>query len=366
MRKPGRPVVTDDDHPRLLRTSTVRWWQPIAGLGLVTVVLVACGIALLTAAGIVSALFSSGGSGGSGGSIGSGGSTGSSSSSTDALALDTPLGLLANNLVIACLIPAAALAVATVQRARPGLLASVTGRLRWPLLGRLAVVALVVVSVFVGVGFLLPGEATTGGDTGPAGTAGPAGTSPGFGTVLALLAVILVSTPLQSAGEEVGFRGYLTQVVSSWFARPAVGTVLGVLASATVFALAHGAQQPVLFADRFLFGLVASWLAWRTGGLEASIALHAVNNMASLGISAVTGTLAASLASTSLPWSSALLDAVMIVTYAVAADRVVRRHGLSTRRQRDGLLSPTQGVGYPGPRPSTSPPAGDETPWGMG
>ena len=59
--------------------------------------------------------------------------------------------------------------------------------------------------------------------------------------------------------------------------------------SATLFALAHGGQEPALFADRFAFGVVASWLVWRTGGLEASIALHAANNLVSLGYTASTG-----------------------------------------------------------------------------
>ena len=71
--------------------------------------------------------------------------------------------------------------------------------------------------------------------------------------------------------------------------------MLAALVTATLFALAHGAQDPWLFADRLLFGVVASWLAWRTGGLEAPIALHAANNLVSLGYTAVEGTLSESL-----------------------------------------------------------------------
>ena len=62
-----------------------------------------------------------------------------------------------------------------------------------------------------------------------------------------------------------------------------------------LFALAHGAQDAWLFGDRFAFALVASWLAWRTGGLEAPIALHVANNLVSLVFTASTGSLEESL-----------------------------------------------------------------------
>ena len=103
--------------------------------------------------------------------------------------------------------------------------------------------------------------------------------------------MILLTTPLQAAAEEVGFRGYVTQAVSSWFARPVVGIVVGGAVSAVCFALAHGVQDPWLFADRLCFGIVASWLAVHSGGLEASVALHTANNVVSLVVSAATGTL---------------------------------------------------------------------------
>ncbi len=75
-----------------------------------------------------------------------GGSAGASAD--DALDPDTVLGLLTNNLVIALLAPAAVLAVLVVHRERVGWLASVTGRVRWGLLWRLLVLALVVVVAF--------------------------------------------------------------------------------------------------------------------------------------------------------------------------------------------------------------------------
>jgi membrane protease YdiL (CAAX protease family) len=248
-------AVEGDRYPQLLRTPQHRWWRPIVGLLLGAVTVVATAVLVVVFALLIEAV------------RGHSTSLGDNSS----LTADSPLGLLANNLVIATLIPASMLAVWAVHRAKVGGLASVVGRLRWPVLGRFFLVAFVVVVVFFAASFAIP----------------PAGLgqvdAPPVATLVGLLAVILLTTPLQSAAEEVGFRGYLSQALGSWFARPLMGTLVAGAVSATLFALAHGGQEPALFADRFAFGVVASWLVWRTGGLEASIALHAANNLWGMG-----------------------------------------------------------------------------------
>ncbi len=91
------------------------------------------------------------------------------------------------------------------------------------------------------------------------------------------------------------------------------------------FALAHGSQDAWLFGDRLAFGLVASWLAWRTGGLEAPVALHVANNLVSLAVSAATGSLDDSLSASTLDWQFAVLDLVMMLTFAVLVHRLVGR-----------------------------------------
>ena len=271
--------------------------------------------------------------------------------SDEALRADSVVGLLTNNLVIALMIPASVLAVVAVQRERPGVLASVTGRPRWGLLGRLLAVAFVVVLVFFGVGFLLPGSGVAEGD------------APPMGTLVGLLVVVLVTTPLQACAEEVGFRGYLSQAVASWFGRPVVGSLVAGAVSAVLFALAHGLQDAWLFGDRLAFGVVASWLAWRTGGLEAPVALHVANNIVSLAYSASTGSLDASLLASTLDWQFAVLDVVMMLTFALVVHRVVRGREVAVRRL---TLAGPGAVGYPLPSTSNPPPAGGEDPWGMG
>ena len=56
------------------------------------------------------------------------------------------------------------------------------------------------------------------------------------------------------------------------------------LLPATLFALAHGAQDAPIFIDRFAFGLVAGILVITTGGLEAGIAMHVLNNFLAFGV----------------------------------------------------------------------------------
>ena len=118
----------------------------------------------------------------------------------------------------------------------------------------------------------------------------------------------------------MGFRGYLSQAVASWFSRPAVGTA-GAAERVCFFALAHGTQDTWLFGDRLAFGVVASWLAWRTGGLEAPVALHIVNNLVSLAFTAATGSLEDSLTASTLEWQFAVLDVAMMIAFAVVVDR---------------------------------------------
>lgn len=330
---PTLPALGADSHPRLLSTPRARWWRPLLGLLLAAGVVTVASVIIVAVATLL---------------VGSGPVE---QRTEDALDPGTWQGLLANNLVILTIVPAAVLAVLVVHGERIGWLASVTGRPRWGLLWRFFLVAVAVVVVSFALSFLLPTDTSLD------------ATTPTTTALVATLAVILLTTPLQSMAEEVGFRGYLTQAVASWARRPMVGIAAGAIVSATLFALAHGAQDPWLFTDRFTFGLVASWLAWRTGGLEASVALHAANNLVSLGAGAVAGTLSDSLSLSSLEWQFAVLDVVSMLAFAAVAERLARRWA----PQRLRVLSPAPPVGYSERRPSTPSPAGDDaSPWGMG
>jgi membrane protease YdiL (CAAX protease family) len=108
-----------------------------------------------------------------------------------------------------------------------------------------------------------------------------------------------------------------------------LGALLAGAVSTTLFALAHGDQDPWLFADRFAFGLTASWLVWRTGGLEAGIAMHVVNNLVAFGFGVAYGQLEESLLVTEADPKYVLVDLGVLAVSAVVLDRLAWRRRLS-------------------------------------
>lgn len=203
-------------------------------------------------------------------------------------------GMLAAHLQIALLIPICALLVRYLHWVRPGFLWSVEGRPRWGYLAGAFGLAVVVFAAYV-VTLPLRGQ--------------PLPWQPQQGLVPFLL-VIVIAGPLQAAAEEFFFRGYLLQalgslVVTPWF---------GVIASALVFAFFHGSQNAALFVSRFAFGLVVGWLVVLTGGLEAAIAAHVVNNTFAYVLAALTSSIASTRMLTEVGWTQAFTD---VVTYAI-------------------------------------------------
>lgn len=212
-----------------------------------------------------------------------------------ALAGERPEGLLATNLAIGSFIVICWLLMRWVNLVPPGFLASVVGRLRWSFVLQAAGLALVVFLAVQALGFWLGGTVLT--------------PQPGFWL---FLVVIILTTPVQAAAEEVFFRGYLLQSVGSAARRWWVG----VIASSLLFALAHGSQSPALFVNRLAFGLLAGLLVWRTGGLEAAIGTHVINNVLAFTLAGLTGTIAQARAISEIGWDKAAID---IATFTVIA-----------------------------------------------
>ena len=92
-------------------------------------------------------------------------------------------------------------------------------------------------------------------------------------TVLTLI-LTLILTPLQTWGEEVIFRGALMQTIGSWFKIPALAIIL----SALIFLLVHP-YNLIGQIDILFYGIYYGIVSWKTKGLEASMAMHAANNM---------------------------------------------------------------------------------------
>jgi uncharacterized protein len=240
----------------------------------------------------------------------------------------TPAGLAYLNLTLASAIPVTWLLVRTLHGVRPRWLASVTPRIRWgwfaTCLG-LSVLALLLTLV---VSSLLP--------------AVEQGTSMGGGlneltpTLRHFLLVVLLLTPLQAAGEEYAFRGYLTQAFGGVFGHP----LPAVPGPSFLFALAHGAQSAPVFFDRFAFGVLAGVLVILTGGLEAGIAMHVMNNWLAFGVALAFGDMASALNPSGGSWWSLPVTLTQSLGYLALVLLVARRRGMRTVTDRAVLVGP--------------------------
>ena len=92
-----------------------------------------------------------------------------------------------------------------------------------------------------------------------------------------LLATLLL-TPLQAAGEEYGLRGLAFRIVGGWARGPRTALVVGVLATALIFAVMHLSTDPWLNLYYFTTGVTLALITWRTGGLETAVVIHALQN----------------------------------------------------------------------------------------
>jgi uncharacterized protein len=97
---------------------------------------------------------------------------------------------------------------------------------------------------------------------------------------------------LQSAGEELFFRGYLTQQLAARVRHPLVWGLLPSLA----FGIAHAANGggDLMFGVYYvvaasMLGMVMTATVWRTGGLSAAMGFHFVNNIGALLVMSVAG-----------------------------------------------------------------------------
>lgn len=235
----------------------------------------------------------------------------------------TPVGLAYLNLTLAGIIPVVWFVTRVLHGLRPGWLSSVRPRIRWGWFAislGLSVVALVATLV---VSALLPAQA----DGATVSTDLNSFTS----TTRDFLLVVLLLTPLQAAGEEYLFRGYLTQALGGVFANPRVAVVVAVLVPSLLFALAHGAQDAPIFFDRFAFGLVAGVLTIATGGLEAAIAMHVLNNFLAFGLALSFGDMSSALNPTGGTWLSIPVTLTQSVTYTALAIWVAHAAGVATR-----------------------------------
>jgi len=177
-----------------------------------------------------------------------------------------PLEFLAGQLLIAGLFGIAVLAAWIFYRQGFGWLSSVVGRFRWKWFAMTALVFCGGFLLFHICSFLLFGT--------------PGGLELTFRpyTVL-MIAVIVLVTPFQAAGEEYFFRGMIGRLIAASVPFRKAGLILSCLISTGCFMVLH---QDTYLTNNILYialGLATWWLAYRTGGIESSVALHAFMNI---------------------------------------------------------------------------------------
>ncbi|MGH3371948.1 MAG: lysostaphin resistance A-like protein [Nocardioidaceae bacterium] len=288
----------------MLRTWNYAWWRPVVGVVLVLVgMLVVAPVVLMPV--LVAGVSLEDGS--------------FWENFERAITLEAvgPASLLYLNLTLASGILVCWAVIRWVHRMRPRWLTSVVPKMRWKLFFAFVGVSVVALIASFVVGMFLPGSEQT--LTGPV--------NDFTVTTGALALIVLLTTPLQAAGEEYVFRAYMMQALgaltqSKW---------LALLVTSTLFALAHGVQNFPLFFDRFAFALIAGWLVIRTGGLEAGIAMHVLNNFFAFGVALVFTDLTSSLNVSEVGWSNIPLTLTQAGTYAGLVLLVARRMDVQRR-----------------------------------
>lgn len=239
----------------------------------------------------------------------------------DVTAEVTPAGLAVLNIVLASAILSTFAVAWLMHRLKPRWISSVAPRLRWRYLLACIPVSVLALVASLAVGLLLPmapGESPLG------------GVNDFTSRTRDFLLVILLLTPFQAAAEEYVFRGYLSQAFGSLAWARRVSQALAVLGPALVFASFHGLSQDLpVFFDRFAFGVVAGILVISTGGLEAAISMHVLNNFFAFGLALAFGDMTTALnASGESSYWTILSTLTQSLVYLGLATWVARRMGL--------------------------------------
>lgn len=292
---PGQPTlpVEPAEYHHFLHTPAMRWWKP-----LVAIVLFALGFIVVSLLQVIPLAIE----------------MAAGKQRMDDLAkgkvILSPVMLLGTNITLLLLIPISMVIQKVVFGQPMHWLHSVRGRFTWAWALRAAAIIVPIWAIWM---IVLPLAL----DDSPPGVRRD---------VAVYLTIILVTTPLQAAGEEYGFRGLLQRSVAAWFRNSRIALVVGALLSSAAFMLVHGAGDPWLNVYYLGLGLIFCGLCWRTGGIEAAVVLHAVNNVFAFGTAVLAGQMDKPLdRSAGVADPSLLIALVLGAIVVVLVDRWFRR-----------------------------------------
>lgn len=323
--------VEERTYPAFLRTPRWRWWKPILAVltAAVGYIIIAT---ILQFAGLIL--------------------DGTLMEAATGKLVVGPWFFLGNNVGLAAMIAVAGLLSWAFFAQRPRWLSSVTGGFRWNWFFRCVGVVLPLWVIMLGVEYAI------------------GGLPPDLGlkpyTVLMLVGILL-TTPLQAAGEEYLIRGLLTRAVGSYFSRDIVGWGVATIVASLTFMLMHGAGDPWLNVFYFTFGAAASWVTWKTGGLEAAVAIHVVNNLLSeafLPFSDISGLFDRS---SGAGGPDVLIGMAVIAVATALIIWQARRRGIAiTAAPAASMQAPAAPMSYPPPAPNPylAPGSTPEPGWG--
>lgn len=271
--------------------------------------------------------------------IASGGATGAQSFLTelqkDPLSSAHPASLAITLVSLVVLLPAIMVSVRLARLGPFGQLSSVRFRIRWGWMARCLLPLFVLLLLMVGIqGFGVPGLGGGMFVIGSHGiTASPSIGHPTVSTVTMWIGIVMsiVLVPFQAAAEEYIFRGFAMQTVGSWIRWR--WPVVPVLVSTIAFASAHVANGYNAWAilDVGSFGCIAALLVWRTGGLEAGILAHALNNTVIFVLQAP-GWSKLDTSGGNENWTGPAITILTLGIYALLVELMARRVGLDRSR----------------------------------
>jgi len=312
------PASAHEFHRMALISGQHRWWRPITGTVVVLVGYLLLSVVPMGAYEIAK-------------------SVAGRPADADGMHMWDGIGETASLLLsLATLIPAVFLAARWVQRRPAGTVSSVAGRLRWRWLGTCLALALPLAGG-LGIAFFLLEPSVEGNGTEEL-------TWVGLPSFLMGLVMVCSLVPFQAAAEEYAFRGWLLQAVGAHVRSPWIA----VLPQSVLFAAAHGWGTPWGFASLVVMGLAMGVVTIRTGGLEAAIAVHVLNNLVMFGIAAgVVGGLESDETAADSDWTLAAVAVAVVLVYTVVVLWMARRRisAVSTSGEATGIATDDLDVG---------------------
>lgn len=159
------------------------------------------------------------------------------------------------------------------------------------------------------------------------------------GTTIALLTTTLLTTPVQAVGEELMYRSVMLPAAASWVRAVRPALAVGLVVSALGFAAVHGSTDPWLAGYYVVVAVSTGLTAIISGGVEAPIAFHVVNNV----LVGIVNNVMSGGGTSTIDRATDTGDASLLILVAVNVGMVALVATYERRRRRHSGEVPTHG-----------------------